>query len=157
MTTKTNAVRRLERTGVGFSIREYPVDGEHLDAITVARSIDAEPDRVFKTLVARSERGDHLVFCIPGNAELDLRKAARTAGVRRIALIPLKELQPLTGYFHGGCSPIDMKRALPTWIDESCELFETIFVSAGVRGMQIEIAPQELCTVVDAGQADLTA
>ncbi len=155
--TKTNAVRRLERAGIDFSIREYPVDGEHLDAITVARSIDAEPDRVFKTLVTRSERGDHYVFCIPGNAELDLRKAARTAGVRRIALIPLKELQPLTGYVHGGCSPIEMKRELPTWIDESCELFDTIFVSAGVRGMQIEIGPRELCSIIAARQADLTA
>jgi Cys-tRNA(Pro)/Cys-tRNA(Cys) deacylase len=155
--TKTNAVRRLERAGIDFSIREYRVDQNHLDAVAVARAIDAEPDRVFKTLVTRGDRGGHYVFCIPGNAELDLRKAARTSGVRSIALIPLKELHPLTGYVHGGCSPIEMKKAFPTWIDESCELFDTIFVSAGVRGMQIEIAPRELCSIVGANPADLIA
>ena len=155
--TKTNAIRRLEAAGIDYSVREYPVGEDHLDAITVARAIDAEPDRVFKTLVTRGDRGGHYVFCIPGSAELDLRKAARTAGVRSIALIPLKELQPLTGYVHGGCSPIEMKKALPTWVDESCELFDTIFVSAGVRGMQIEIAPRELCSIVGASPADLTA
>lgn len=158
---KTNAVRLLEQAGTEFAIREYDYTDDALDAVSVATTLGVEPERVFKTLVTACDRGAHHVFCVPGNAELDLKKAARAAGARRIALIRLRELQPLTGYVHGGCSPIGMKRAFPTRIDETAELFETILVSAGVRGLQIEIAPGALVEILaaasPAGYSDLAA
>ncbi|MFW5688954.1 MAG: Cys-tRNA(Pro) deacylase [Spirochaetota bacterium] len=154
--TKTNAVRLLEAAGVEFRVHEYPVDEDALDAVTVAGSIGVEPERVFKTLVAASQAGEHLVFCLPGSAELDLKKAAAASGAKRVALIRLRDLEPLTGYVHGGCSPVGMKKRFPTWIDESAELFETIYVSAGARGLQVEIAPEDLRSQTDAMVADLT-
>lgn len=154
---KTNAVRLLEQAGIPFATREYPVSEDALDAISVARAIGAEPERVFKTLVTVSDAGEHCVFCLPGSAELDLKKAARAAGARRIGMLPLRDLRPLTGYVHGGCSPIGMKRTLPTRVDESAELFDTILVSAGARGLQVEIAPGELVRLVGARYDDLTA
>ncbi|MFP4431116.1 MAG: aminoacyl-tRNA deacylase [Spirochaetaceae bacterium] len=180
--TKTNAIRILEQAGVEFSVSEYPVDESTLDAVSVAELLGVEAERVFKTLVTVSESGDHAVFCIPGNASLDLKKAAAAFGAGhrasgaghsgaghsgaghqgtgrpgRLAMLPLKELKPLTGYIHGACSPFGMKKALPTFVDESVELFETVFVSAGVRGMQIEIAPADLSAISGATLADLTA
>lgn len=154
--TTTNAVRILEREGVTCTLHEYPVDEAALDAVSVARLVGAEPERVFKTLVTQNERGGHLVFCIPGNAELDLKKAATASGSKRIALIRLRELQPLTGYVHGGCSPVGMKKPLPTIVDESAELFETILVSGGARGLQVELAPDALVSLVGASYADVT-
>jgi Cys-tRNA(Pro)/Cys-tRNA(Cys) deacylase len=158
---KTNAVRLLEQADIQFGTSEYAHDERSMDAVSVARALEVEPERVFKTLVAHDERGGHYVFCIPGSLELDLKKAARAASVRRVALIPLKELRPLTGYVHGGCSPFGMKRPLSTWIDESAQLFETIYVSAGVRGKQIVIDPADVLRVLQTGAgasyADLTA
>lgn len=153
---KTNAIRILEQTGVPFSTHEYEVDESALDAVSVANRVGREPERVFKTLVTENDRGEHLVFCIPGNAELDLKKAAAASGSKRVALIRLRELQPLTGYVHGGCSPVGMKRVLPTIVDESAGLFETILVSGGKRGVQVEIAPDELVALVGASYADVT-
>ncbi len=154
--TKTNAVRLLEQEGVRFSITEYTVDDSALDAVSVAGLLGVEPERVFKTLVTLGAPGEHAVFCIPGNATLDLKKAATAAGARRLSMLPLKELKPLTGYIHGACSPFGMKKPLPTFIDESVELFDTVFVSAGVRGLQIEVSPGDLLTVAGAVLADLT-
>lgn len=154
--TKTNAVRLLEQEGVQFSVTEYAVDESSLDAVSVAGLLGVEPERVFKTLVTVADSGDHAVFCIPGNATLDLKKAGAAAGARRLSMLPLKELKPLTGYIHGACSPFGMKKPLPTFVDESVELFETVFVSAGVRGMQIEISPEDLLAVTEATLADLT-
>ena len=154
---KTNAVRLLERAGVGFATRDYPVREDALDAVSVARFLAVEPERVFKTLVTVSDAGAHCVFCLPGNATLDLKKAARAAGERRIGMLPARELAPLTGYVHGGCSPVGMKKALPTWIDESAQLFETILVSGGARGLQLEVEPTDLARLVGGRFADLTA
>lgn len=154
---KTNAVRILLTAGVEFAVREYPVREDALDAVSVARFLGAEPERVFKTLVTVSDAGEHVVFCLPGNAGLDLKKAARAAGARRIGMLPARELQPLTGYVHGGCSPIGMKKQLPTWIEESAQLFDTILVSGGARGIDVEIAPEDLVRMVGARYADLIA
>jgi Cys-tRNA(Pro)/Cys-tRNA(Cys) deacylase len=153
---KTNAVRLLEQAGIPFTTREYPVNEGALDAVSVARSLGAEPERVFKTLVTVSDSRLHFVFCLPGSAELDLKKAARATGARRIGMLPLRELQPLTGYVHGGCSPIGMKKSLPTWIDETAELYDTIYISGGARGLQVEISPADLIALVGATCADVT-
>lgn len=153
----TNVVRILAARGVPVRTHEYAVDEAALDARSVARSVGAEEDRVWKTLVAMSDTGEPLVFCIPGPLELDLKKAALAAGCKRIALIPRRELQPLTGYVHGGCSPIGMKRAFRTWIDEAAVLFDTILVSGGVRGLQVEIAPAALAKAAGAVFADVSS
>ena len=154
--TKTNAVRILEAAKITFSTHEYEVDENDLSGETVAKKINAEADAVFKTLVARNEANELFVFCIPVTAELNLKKAAQVSGSKSIALIHVKELLPLTGYIRGGCSPVGMKKKFPTFLDETAQLFETIFVSAGVRGMQIRISPLDLLKVVEAEFADLT-
>jgi len=152
---KTNVVRILESMGIAFELATYPVGEEHVDAVAVARELGVPPDVVWKTLVARDEKERTLVFCIPGSLELDQKKAARAAGVRAVRLIPLKDLQPLTGYVRGGCSPIGMKKKLPTWLDEIGTTYERIYVNAGVRGMQVIISPTELARVAEAAWADL--
>ena len=152
---KTNALRILEAAGVAVSTCEYEVDEEALDAVTVARKIGAEPETVFKTLVASGDRTGHLVFVIPGNFELDLKKCAAVSGNKKVEMIKVKELQPLTGYIRGGCSPVGMKKQFPTFIDETAQLCDTIYVSAGVRGMQVKIRPDDLLRVADATYADI--
>ncbi len=152
---KTNAERILESNGIKFGSSEYEFDENELDAQSVARKVGANDERVFKTLVAQSGNREYFVFVIPGNYELDLKKAAKSAGVKKIELIPVKQLLPLTGYIRGGCSPIGMKKKFPTFIDETCQLFDEIYVSAGVRGKQIIIAPSSLAKVVDAELTDL--
>jgi len=154
--TKTNAVRILETAGIVFSTHEYKVDENDLSGETVAKKINAEADTVFKTLVARNQANELLVFCIPVTTELNLKKAAKASGSKSVSLIPVKELLPLTGYIRGGCSPIGMKKKFPTFIDETAQLFETIFVSAGVRGIQILLSPFNLLKVTEAEFADLT-
>ncbi|OQY76158.1 MAG: aminoacyl-tRNA deacylase [Ignavibacteriales bacterium UTCHB3] len=137
--SKTNAIRLLERMGVKFNTISYPVSEEELDAVSVAKKVGLDPDTVFKTLVARNEANKIFVFIIPGPYELDLKKAAKSSGSKRVEMIKEKELLPLTGYIKGGCSPIGMKKHYPTFIDETAQLFEEISISAGVRGMQIMI------------------
>jgi len=154
--TKTNAVRMLEAAGISFSTFEYEVDENDLSGETVAKKINVETDAVFKTLVARNEANEIFVFCIPVTTELNLKKAAKASGSKSIALIHVKELLPLTGYIRGGCSPVGMKKNFPTFIDETAQLFETIFVSAGVRGMQMRLSPIDLLKVTEAEFADLT-
>lgn len=152
---RTNAIRLLESGGVAFGVHSYTVDEERLDAVSVAGELRVEPERIFKTLVT-IDRGDNpFVFCVPGNATLDLKKAATVAGTKRVEMLPLKRLKPLTGYIHGACSPFAMLSPLPTAIDETVELFDTVFVSAGKRGMQIEIAPRLLIEKASARIADL--
>lgn len=155
MMGKTNAIRTLEARQVAHSVRTYAVDEGHLDAVSAAAGLGVEPERVFKTLVTRDPGGTIRVFCVPGPFELDLRKAARTAGARKIEMVRVAELFELTGYLRGACSPIGMKRSYPTWIEESALLFHRILVSAGQRGVQIEIAPQELGGLIEARFADL--
>jgi Cys-tRNA(Pro)/Cys-tRNA(Cys) deacylase len=152
---KTNVVRILESMGIAFDVASYPVGDEHVDAVAVALELGVPADIVWKTLVARDEKDRPLVFCIPGNLELDQKKAARATGARAVRLIPLKELQPLTGYVRGGCSPIGMKKKLPTWIDEIATTYRRIYVNAGARGVQVIVSPADLARVTGAAWADL--
>jgi Cys-tRNA(Pro)/Cys-tRNA(Cys) deacylase len=154
-TRKTNAVRIIESLGIPHEVAVYPVGEEHLDAVTVAEVLGVAPEIVIKTLVARNESGEVLVFCIPGNADLDLRKAARAAACKKVELIPLKDLLPLTGYVRGGCSPIGMKKRYPTWVDEIAFVYDRIYVNAGARGMQLIVAPADLARAAEARSADL--
>ena len=152
---KTNALRLLEAAGIAYNPCEYPTGDGRIDAVSVAEKLGAEPDRVFKTLVTESPDREHFVFIIPGNAELDLKKAARAAGKKSIEMLRVKELLPLTGYVHGGCSPVGMKKLFPTWIDESAILYDRIFVSGGRVGLNLEIGPETLATFLPAEFADL--
>ncbi|GJQ33831.1 MAG: Cys-tRNA(Pro)/Cys-tRNA(Cys) deacylase [Ignavibacteriaceae bacterium] len=152
---KTNAVRILESRNIQFSTESYEVTEDELDAVSVARKIGMDPDMVFKTLVARNESNQLFVFVIPGSCELDLKKAARASGSKKIEMIKVKELFDLTGYIRGGCSPIGMKKPFPTFIDETSLLFDLISISAGVRGTQILVSPSDLITAIPAETADL--
>jgi Cys-tRNA(Pro)/Cys-tRNA(Cys) deacylase len=153
---KTNVARILDAAGIEYTVREYAVDESDLSAVHAAELLDMPGERVFKTLVLRGGSGAYWVCCIPGEEELDLKKTARAAGEKNIALIPLKDLEPLTGYVRGGCSPMGMKKKFPVLIDETAELFETIGVSAGIRGMQIILAPGDLINITGGISADLT-
>ena len=152
---KTNAVRLLEANNIIYSTLTFEVDESDLSGITVANKIAVEPERVFKTLVTRGEKTGINVFCIPVTEELNLKKAALVCGDKKIEMIKEKELLPLTGYIKGGCSPIGMKKNYPTFIDETAQLFDEISISAGLRGMQIMIKPNDLLEVVKGKFADL--
>ena len=152
---KTNAVRVLESESIKHRIVVYEFNEEEIDAVSVARKINMEPERVFKTLVAVAESKFYVVFCIPGNYELNMKKAAKEGGFKKIEMLKLKDLQDVTGYIRGGCSPIGMKKQFPTYIDESAQLFETIYVSAGVRGMQVELNPDDLIMLIKGKLVDL--
>jgi Cys-tRNA(Pro)/Cys-tRNA(Cys) deacylase len=140
---KTNAVRILEGLGIRFELRDYEVDEEDLSAETVARKVGLPPEQVFKTLVARGDRTGVLLAVVPGNAQLDLKALARLAGDRKADTVPLKEVQPLTGYVRGGVTALACKKDYPVFADETIELFEVVSVSAGVRGTQILLAPAD--------------
>lgn len=152
---KTNAIRILESKNIPHSTIEYSSSEEELDAVSVANKIGIEPEKVFKTLVARNESNEILVFVIPGNFELNLKKAAKASDSKNIELIKVKELLPLTGYIRGGCSPIGMKKQYPTFVDETALLHDEIYFSAGIKGMQIKTSPKDLAFVVNALFADL--
>ena len=153
---KTNAVRLLERAGVHFGLHEYPVDEEHLEAHHVADELGQDINRVFKTIVLKGERTGHFVCVVPGNSEIDLKKAARAAGDKKADLIHVKELLGLTGYIRGGCSPVGMKKPFPTFFHTTALNFDAIFVSAGQRGLQMEVNPEALIAYVGATVCDLT-
>ena len=148
---KTNAARLLDAAGISYTLVPYQVDEEHLEASHVAEQLGEDLDRVFKTLVLRGDKNGLFVCVVPGSMEVDLEVAARISGNKNCAMIHVKELLPLTGYIRGGCSPIGMKKPLPTFIHESALLWDTIYVSAGVRGLQICMAPQDLIGFVGAG------
>ena len=152
---KTNAVRLLESEDIHHSILIYDVDESELSGITVANKIGIEPEKVFKTLVTRGEKTGINVFCIPVTEELNLKKAAVAVGDKKIEMIKEKELLLLTGYVKGGCSPIGMKKHYPTFIDETAQLSEEISISAGVRGMQIMIKPEDLIKIAVGKFVDL--
>lgn len=154
---KTNAARLLEHAGVPFELIPYTVDPEHLEAQHIADELGEDINRVFKTLVLNGTGAGYFVCVVPGNHEVDLKKAAKVAGAKKADLIPMKELLPLTGYIRGGCSPVGMKKPFPTYFHESALDYDKIFVSAGVRGLQLEIKPQELIKFVGAETADLIA
>lgn len=142
--TKTNVMRLLDAAGVAYRTAEYEYDESDLSGRHAAEQLDMPAEQVFKTLVARGDRSGPVVFCIPVLDELDLRRAASVSGNKKVELIHLKELLPLTGYLRGGCSPIGMKKKFPTYIDETCILFDEIAVSAGARGKQIILSPDDL-------------
>ena len=153
--TKTNAMRLLENAGIPFETGEYEVDEDDLSGVHAAELLGLDPDCVFKTLVCRDETGACHVFCIPVAYELDLKKCALAAGVKRCEMIHVRELLPLTGYIRGGCSPVGMKKRFPTCIDETALLSERIYVSAGQRGLQLKVDPEQLRAFVDGKFADL--
>ncbi len=152
---KTNAMRILERMGIPFSHREYDC-GEFTDGSAVADLLGLDHDRVFKTLVAVGSDGQHYVFVLPVDAELDFKKCARSVGAKAVRLIPQKELLPLTGYVRGGCTAVGMKKPFPTRIHETAVLFDKIYVSGGRIGSQLELAPEDLRRAAGAEFADLT-
>ncbi len=143
MAHKTNAVRLLDQLGIQYELREYEVDPNDLAAETIATKIGLPAEQVFKTLVARGDRSGICMVVIPGNAELNLKALAAAAGDRKIQLVPVKELQSLTGYIRGGVTALAGKKDYPVYVDESVELFDTISISAGIRGMQILLAPSD--------------
>jgi Cys-tRNA(Pro)/Cys-tRNA(Cys) deacylase len=145
---KTNAARILDRHNIKYNLVEYQVDEEDLSAVHVASLLGQDVGQVFKTLVLRGDKTGVFICIIPGGDEVDLKKAAKASGNKNCAMIPMKEILGLTGYIRGGCSPLGMKKDYPTYIDEQCVLYDTIFISAGIRGMQIEIAPGDLNTAV---------
>jgi Cys-tRNA(Pro)/Cys-tRNA(Cys) deacylase len=143
VTQKTNAARFLDQTGIHYELREYEVDPEDLAAEAVATKIGLPPEQLFKTLVAEGDRQGICMAVIPSNAELDLKALAVTSGNRKIHLVPVKEIQKLTGYIRGGVTALASKKAYPVYVDETIELFEVISISAGVRGTQILLAPTD--------------
>jgi len=154
---KTNVARLLDKAKVAYELIPYEVDENDLSAIHVAESLGENIEQVFKTLVLHGEKSGYFVCVIPGEQEVNLKKAAKVSGNKKCDLIPMKDLLPLTGYIRGGCSPIGMKKHFPTYIHESCNRFPHIDVSAGIRVVQIKIAPQdlikeakaEICSLVD--------
>ena len=152
---KTNAARLLDAQSVSYELAEYEVDESDLSAITLARKIGQDVEQIFKTLVLRGDKAGIFVCVIPGNAEVDLKKAAKVSGNKNCAMVQQKELLPLTGYIRGGCSPIGMKKQFPTYIHETCILFDHIFVSAGQRGLQFRINPDDLIKATGAEVCDL--
>ncbi len=155
-TNKTNACRILDQKSVAYELIPYEVDENDLGAQHIANQLNEDINQVFKTLVLKGDKTGHFVCVIPGNDEVDLKKTAKVTGNKNCDLIPMKELLPLTGYIRGGCSPVGMKKPFPTYIHETCELFDYIYVSAGVRGLQFKIAPQDLIAAVPMTIADLT-
>jgi len=147
---KTNAARFLDSLGIQYETREYEVDPENLSAVFVAEKVGMPPEQVFKTLVVTGGKGEYLFAVVPGDAELDLKKLAKASGLRKIEMAPLKEVQPLTGYIRGGVTIFGAKKPYPVFVDETVILFDKICVSAGMRGCQIEIAPDDYLKAAEA-------
>lgn len=147
---KTNAMRLLDSAGISYKVYEYEWSEDDLSGTKVASQIGLPSERVFKTLVAKGDKNGFCVFCIPVEEELDLKKAALESGNKRVELIHVKEILGVTGYIRGGCSPVGMKKVFPTFIDETAILFDTVTVSAGVRGCQLEIETDKLLSFTEA-------
>lgn len=152
---KTNAARLLDRAGIGYELVPYQVDEEHLAATHVAEQLGENIAQVFKTLVLRGDRNGILVCVIPGDGEVNLKLAAKASGNKSVEMLHMKELLPTTGYIRGGCSPIGMKKTFPTYIHSSCLDFAYIYISAGMRGLQLKIAPKDLVRFTRAEVTDL--
>ena len=153
--SKTNAIRILESNNIKFSTMSYEVDEDDLTGQSVAYKVGADPNTVFKTLVCIGDKTSHIVFCIPVTEELNLKKAAKASGNKKVEMIKLKDLLPLTGYIRGGCSPVGMKKLFPTYIDETARLFDNIYISAGIRGTQMKLNPDDLIKLVNGIYVDL--
>jgi Cys-tRNA(Pro)/Cys-tRNA(Cys) deacylase len=153
--SKTNAIRILESNNIKHTTRSYEVDEDDLSGAAVANKIGVEAETVFKTLVASGDKSGIVVFCIPVTAELNLKKAAAASENKKVEMIKMKDLFTITGYIRGGCSPIGMKKNFPTFIEETGQLLEKIYVSAGTRGTQISLSPKDLKEITNAVFADL--
>ena len=152
---KTNAMRLLDADKIKYRSETYEYDENDLSGVTVAAKLSMPPEQLFKTLVTKGDKTGYMVFCIPVAEELDLKKAAVCSKNKKIEMLHVKDLLPVTGYIRGGCSPIGMKKKFPTFIDETAQLFDEIGVSAGVRGCQIIISPDDLVKYTDAALEDL--
>ena len=152
---KTNVMRLLDAAKIAYEAKEYPVDENDLSGSHAADLMGVDHGSVFKTLVLRGEKTGYMVCCIPVDGEVDLKKAARAAGDKKVEMLPMKELLPVTGYVRGGCSPIGMKKRFPTYLDQSAGEYEKIAVSAGMRGVQVILSPADLGRYVGAEMADL--
>ena len=153
---KTNAARLLDKAGIKYDLNPYEVDEDDLSAAHVAGQLGVDPALLFKTLVLRGDRTGIFVCVIPGDAETDLKKAAKVSGNKNADLIPMKELLPAVGYIRGACSPVGMKKRFPTYMDSSAQEKTAVYISAGVRGLQIKLAPEDLAAYTGAAVADLT-
>jgi Cys-tRNA(Pro)/Cys-tRNA(Cys) deacylase len=153
---KTNGARILESLGIRFELNEYEVDPDDLSALSVAKKVGMPPEQVFKTLLTTGGPGVYVFAVIPGDGELDLKKLARAAGLRKAEMAPLKQVQPLTGYIRGGVTVFGAKKPFPVFVDETIILFDKISVSAGARGTQLILAPEDYLRAAEAQTADLT-
>jgi Cys-tRNA(Pro)/Cys-tRNA(Cys) deacylase len=153
---KTNAARYLDSLGISYELREYAVDPEEFSAVIVAEKIGMPPEQVFKTLLCMTSDREHVFAVVPGDAELDFKKLARAAGARKVEMVSLKEVEPLTGYVRGGVTVFGAKKNFPAFVDETIELFDQISVSAGTRGMQIVMSPADYLRASSATLAELT-
>ena len=151
---KTNVMRTLEQKKIAYTPHEYPADGP-VDGVSVAAYLNQDPEQVFKTLVTKGAGGGYYVFDIPVAENLDLKKAAKAVGEKSIAMLPQEELLPLTGYVHGGCSPVGMKKQFPTVFHETALDYDTIYISGGRIGAQVELAPRALLELLGASTADI--
>ncbi|MBX2923162.1 MAG: Cys-tRNA(Pro) deacylase [Chitinophagaceae bacterium] len=156
MIIKTNAARILDKLNIPYELRTYKTDlDEHQSAVDVAKAIGIAPEKIYKTLVLKGQKDPYIVAVIPGNAQLDLKKIARASGNKNCEMLPMKDLQSVTGYIRGGCSPIGMKKQFPTYMEELSTLEAAIAISAGKRGLQIVISPADLAGAVEVSFADL--
>lgn len=150
MPIRTNAVRVLDALGISYELREYEVDPNDLSAETVAAKVGLPAEQVFKTLAVRGDRNGVLLAVVPGNAELDFKALAQTSGDRKVEMVPLKEVQAVTGYIRGGVTALACKKPYPVYVDETAELFDVISISAGLRGLQIFLTPADYIRAVEA-------
>ena len=155
-TPRTNVMRLLDAAKISYEAKEYPVDENDLSGTHAADLMGVDHGSMFKTLVLKGEKTGFLVCCIPVDEEVDLKKAAKAAGDKKVEMLPMKELLPTTGYIRGGCSPVGMKKRFPTYIDTSALAYEKIAVSAGQRGVQVLLSPRELGEYVGAAFADVS-
>ena len=153
---KTNAARILDRLKIGYELIEYEVDEADLSAVHLAATAGVPIEKVFKTLVLEGDKNGNFVCIVQGGEEIDLKKAAQASANKKVAMIPMKDLEPLTGYIRGGCSPLGMKKNFPVYIDKSAFEQEFIYISAGIRGMQIKLAPSYLAIACKAIKAEIT-
>ena len=152
---KTNAIRMVEQKKIPYTEHEYEWDENHLSASSVAEQLPESQSRIFKTLVAVGNVTGPLVAVIPGEAELNLKKLAKVSGNKKVEMLHLKDLEATTGYIRGGCSPIEKKKLFPTYLDQIAENYDQIIVSAGRRGLQMELAPQDICALTSGQFADI--
>jgi Cys-tRNA(Pro)/Cys-tRNA(Cys) deacylase len=152
---KTNAARLLDAQSIHYELAEYEVDENDLSATTLAKKLGQDVEQIFKTLVLRGDKSGVFVCVVPGNAEVDLKKAAKVSGNKSCAMVLQKELLGLTGYIRGGCSPLGMKKPYPIYVHETCQLYEQIYISAGQRGLQLKLNPEDLIRMTGAVVSDL--